>query len=235
MANHRKSFDVDGAVEMYLAGLTLQRIAERYGVVPLTVRKRLAERGVFIRKPGPRDASAAQAHQRRLTDEQERDVACRYRAGELAHEIAESIGVGRKTVSNALRRQGVRTRDKRESQAHLNSRRRAEGKRHPNFRGGRSVTLDGYVLVGIDETDPLWPMATERRRKNYAGYIGTGYVLEHRLVLARDLGRPLTASETVHHKNGKRDDNRIENLELRIGNHGRGATEAHCPTCTCFK
>ena len=45
---------------------------------------------------------------------------------------------------------------------------------------------------------------------------------EHRYVMEQHIGRPLHKGETVHHKNGDRKDNSLENLELFCNHHGPG-------------
>lgn len=82
-----------------------------------------------------------------------------------------------------------------------------KGENHHSWTGGRFKHHSGYVYV----------YAPEHPNSN-----GNRYVLEHRLVMSEHLGRPLKNEEDVHHINGVKDDNRLENLELWSKSHPRG-------------
>lgn len=83
------------------------------------------------------------------------------------------------------------------------------GRLSPGWRGGRTVNkLTGYVRVSV----PGHPRAAK----------GTAYVLEHIVVMEEMIGRYLVDGENVHHKNGVRDDNRPENLELWVKSQPAG-------------
>lgn len=80
------------------------------------------------------------------------------------------------------------------------------GEDSPAWRGGR-YTAKGYRQV---------------RAEGHPNANRNGYVAEHVAVMSEHMGRPLLKGETVHHRNGIRDDNRIENLELWSSSHPPG-------------
>jgi len=94
----------------------------------------------------------------------------------------------------------------------------------PRWKGGRS-NRGHYIYVRLYDNDPYFPMAIHQKR-------GGGEILEHRLIMARHIGRMLTRQEHVHHKNGNKKDNRLENLELvSPANHSLyDVMCSHCPT-----
>lgn len=75
-------------------------------------------------------------------------------------------------------------------------------------RGGKGfIHASGYHIINKKDHPNCW--------KN-------GYIAIHTITMTEKLGRPLKKSETVHHINGIKHDNRIENLELWDKRHGPG-------------
>lgn len=74
---------------------------------------------------------------------------------------------------------------------------------HPRYKNGKTI-CNGYIFVHVDSNDFFAPMRNHLKH----------YVSEHRLVMAKHMNRCLLSWEIVHHKNGIKTDNRIENLQL---------------------
>ena len=75
----------------------------------------------------------------------------------------------------------------------------SKGENNHRWKGGIKVHSDGYILV---------------RARNHPFCNCQGYVMKHRLVMEKSIGRYLKPQEIVHHINDDRTDNRIENLKL---------------------
>lgn len=82
----------------------------------------------------------------------------------------------------------------------------------PGTLGVRRLNAGGYVIISVPRGTPgALPSTTL-----------ADIMVEHRYVMQKHIGRPLLQAESVHHKDGNRQNNHISNLELRSGAHGVG-------------
>jgi transposase-like protein len=129
--------------------------------------------------------------------------------GKSVSKIANECGVAINTISRWLSYFSLRK--KRNYQGNQ------KGQNNSFWKGGKYTDrLNGYVLV----YNPDHPFAKKK-----------GYVQEHRLVMEKSLGRYLRKNEIVHHRNKRKTDNRIENLELIVIGDVNGG-DVTCPHCS---
>ena len=142
-------------------------------------------------------------------------------------DIAKEVGCSYSAVVHTTRKHGIsppRFRKARQSDGWKDKLKVALKEKYPNgrfgsdaanWRGGlrRVGTKSGYIGV----YSPEHPYVNK-----------DGYVMQHRLVMEAHLGRYLTGTEMVHHINGDKKDNRLENLQLVSGKleHSRAHFDA---------
>jgi len=132
-------------------------------------------------------------------------------------EISEKYGISSDRLYKAMKRLDIPRRNRGQAGvvAHLHGRLIAPqggkiakqrgtqnyktGDKHCRWRGGRRKTGEGYIYVYM----PNHPFAKDGK-----------YMLEHRLIMEKIIGRYLEKDEIVHHKNGIKDDNHPGNLIL---------------------
>jgi hypothetical protein len=231
---------------LWREGLGVQKIARTVGTRNGTISRVLADRGIETRFGG-------QNH--RFKGSQVEVLAAEYEAGASLNELAARYGGSATVVGNTLRRHGMQLRDKGSHlywtperltgllELHESGRSNVDiarelglsarvvgqqllklgvaprgpvlkGPAHHSWNGGKHIH-GGYVKVKLPDDDPMVSM----RNVN-------GYVPEHRLVMARKLGRPLLPEENPHHKNLIRTDNTPSNLELWTSSQPSGARVA---------
>jgi hypothetical protein len=234
-------------LDLYRGGESVKRLAARYRCRTAVISDVLAARDEPLH-PGAKLHPEVRGN--------DRDIADAYRAGASLRSLAKRYGCSPPTIRNALMREGIDSRRGRPAfwtderlawlieqhsagrsqsdlarelgitQTSISVRFRAVGiyarrgrEHHGTWKGGRIEIAGGYV--GVLATEDDLPYGTPN---------ASGYILEHRLVMGRALGRRLARTETVHHINGDRADNRLENLQLRQGAHGKGAAH-RCRSC----
>jgi len=109
-------------------------------------------------------------------------------------QIAKEINCGRQTVLNYLEKFKIKRRNISESKKGM-----MKAEKNSNWKNGISYSMIGYKRIYV----PNHPYAFNNK-----------YVLEHRSVMEKHLGRYLKPEEVVHHINGVKNDNRLENLIL---------------------
>lgn len=195
----------DRRIEMakrYGAGESAAYLAAEYGVSSTTVITAARSLGVTVASRGNKPL--------KVDDALRAQIQSLWDQGHTQTYIAKQVGVHQSTISALILSGRVRVGDRKMRLSKLDY----------DAEGGVTLNGEGYRLVHWRRV-PSWlkPMCN-----------ASGYIPEHRAVMAQMLGRMLTQHETVHHIDGDKLNNNPANLQLRQGRHGKGVV-LRCSCC----
>lgn len=156
-----------------------------------------------------------------------------YLSGESVAALTRKYHLNSKTIRKTLTEAGVILRSQQEQVSITNRRvdrlgngqNQKRGKDSHKWTGG-ILRRSNYLLQYLPVDHWLYQFGISGGGKNARNR----YMLQHRLVMAEYLERPLRKWETVHHIDGDTFNNELSNLQLRIGKHGIGVVMV-CKDC----
>lgn len=192
IANIPKNISKDVLIDLYVnQQLTLKEICEKIDVKsPITVAKYMDKYHI-----ARRDTNALQKNKtmREMSDNEFKAFLIKKYSTQSINQIAKELGITYGAMRRYFQKYDIPILD------HIDSiQKYSSGPNNANWKGGHRFSTEGYIKLYM----PEHPHAI------------SNFVYEHRYVMEQHLGRYLSKNEVVHHINGNKADNRLENLML---------------------